>query len=171
MKNRFIKGHYMSHCLEMLINALGQSQSSSMFELLKTQLTDNNWVEVGDNAIFKCTDDGLTLTFNVDDILSKIEMLAPKKYFQLWIESNVPSMQGLILKPQLIKALGTPVACLEITQQSKQEIQLLYNKIDYWLSIKCQADDIVSVTLLIPSLIPDSIRYNQVPIRTSHSKN
>lgn len=153
----------------MLIELLGMPQSASELAIIKTQ-EDATWIEAGDNVILQSQINGLSLTFNADDILCKIEMMVPKKYYQYWYQANIPGLQDSHLKSQLIEVLGMPEAVIKLPQQKNEE-QLLYNKVQYWLSLKCKDEKLISVSLLIPSLIPDSIKHNQVPTRTSHSKN
>lgn len=73
--------------LALIISALGKSQTDAVCVAIKAQLSNSTWVESGDNTVLHSKSEGLALTFNVDDILSKIEMHSPMHYFQLWRES------------------------------------------------------------------------------------
>jgi hypothetical protein len=164
----YVSNNEMQHYLNLLIKSIGKSEDDLAFVMLKEQLVGYTWVDSGDNHVLQANHDGVIFTFNANDILSKIEIVAPKQYFQLWVDTFL-ALKGTIQKAHAIGILGTPHATLNL--QQKGEEQLLYNKVDYWLSLKCKNDELLSVSLLMPHLIPDSIKSNQVPIRTSHSKN
>ncbi|MBS0290175.1 MAG: hypothetical protein JSS07_09110 [Proteobacteria bacterium] len=126
----------------------------------------------GENMHIASINEGLSLTFNAEDNLIKIEMQIDKKWYQYFVTTYYQALANATHKADIIKYLGQPTAIMSYPQSSLiVDEQILYNKEKYWLCMKFNQEKLSSITLLSPALIPQSIKHNFIPIRGCKSKD
>ncbi len=155
--------------LTSLIECIDKNRKDKVLVSAESQVTDFSSTTLKEDLLLSSLSEGVTLTFNQNDILVKIDMPSQGKaydeFLKQWDIKAIPD------KTLIIEKLGEPTYIMKYPPQRGDKQQLMYNKQQYWLIFKISNQNLESISFVSPSLIAPSIKSKFVPIRICKSKD